>query len=149
MTVSMKQLYEEIITKLRNDISDPLNRSEPWILPDYPEAESSYPRISVLNVGLGREGAISVGEETEFYAFRFEIAVWCKIGEVVNFKGIQASGAHLRELIAGEIFRSLRDKDYFEDKGVFEVELISESVDYDRDYNLTIKVMVFEFLVVR
>ncbi|MBE8539414.1 hypothetical protein [Geoglobus acetivorans] len=103
-----RELVNEIITLLRNNIPDPntarANAGKNWIYPDFPHEKATMPRISVVYIGHSEPDFYGVNGGTALlYPLRYEISVWVRRGETFTVGNEELGGGALLDYLADQV----------------------------------------------
>jgi len=75
--MSLEAVTTDLITFMRNYISDPTGENRTWIFPTMPKVTANFPEITLTNVG-SKCAEIGLGNSGQRYTYLFEVDVWVK-----------------------------------------------------------------------
>ena len=82
MTVSTATIISDTVlflrNNLRNNITDPIDRSTNWVLTSYPKRAVSYPIITIKNSNLEFSERLGMNQEKYLVTLDLEIRVWAR-----------------------------------------------------------------------
>ncbi len=107
-TFSFETLTWSLITFLRSKIVDPISRGSDWIYPDYPRADATMPRLSLIQTGsFSREQG--VGDQGTYWDVTFDIDVWVNKRSIATISGSKYTGSKLRNYLADKVVSAVLD----------------------------------------
>lgn len=101
--MSMESLYKAIVTYLRSNLTDPLNRRANWIYFEGPITEPSFPAIIVLAGSAGRREELGIGTLKSRYIVPIDLDIYTDSKAVATVGNTKYVGRHLLAYICDSI----------------------------------------------
>lgn len=109
---TLETLNRALLTFIRANVSDPLDRGVTWIYVDYPRKIKTFPMVSLMNIGSSRE-EIGVGDQGSRYTFTYLIEVWTTSTAEATIDSGRYAGPLLRDYLADKIVTAfVNNRDY-------------------------------------
>lgn len=142
-----KELITNVVTLLRNNISDPANRGTNWIYPDFPRVDAKMPRISVSLISQREAKFYGINGATKLlYPVIIEVSVWVRTKETFLIGTETYGGGKLVDYLCDEIINVLENNAF----NIDNVEVVKctgcSSIIYDDSVKLLRRALQFEFL---
>jgi len=75
--MGLEAVTSNLITFMRNKLTDPTGQGRTWIFPTMPKVTASFPEITLVNYG-SKSKEIGIGNTGQRFTYMFEIEVWVK-----------------------------------------------------------------------
>lgn len=108
MPGTLETLNKNLITFLRANVSDPLERGVTWIYIDYPRTVKTFPMINLTIQGCSRT-EIGIGDQGSRLSFIYLIEIETTSTSEATLNGSRYSGPILRDYLADSVITAFVD----------------------------------------